>query len=258
MNTERDVEQRQGRRRQRLRRRLLRRRHPSTARARARRERPRHARRRDRRGRGDNAVGVVGICWKATVMSVKFLDARGRGGTADAVDAIDYAVREGREGPQLLVRHRRRSRAPSRARSRTPRRRARSSWWRRATTATTSTAAVVPGGVHRRQHPDGRGDDVPTTARRLLELRRHVRRRGRAGVSILSTLPGGGYGAMTARRWPRRSSPVPPRCCARPTRAPPTASCAPPCVSMATPAALEGKVVYGGRLNVERALAVID
>src|SRR3954452_7600570 len=45
--------------------------------------------------KGNNGVGVSGICWTASVMSVKFLDDRGRGGTADAVDAIDYAVREG-------------------------------------------------------------------------------------------------------------------------------------------------------------------
>jgi|tagenome__1003787_1003787.scaffolds.fasta_scaffold20929799_2 thermitase len=44
---------------------------------------------------GNNADGVSGICWKASVMSVRFLDAKGRGGTADAVDAIDYAVHEG-------------------------------------------------------------------------------------------------------------------------------------------------------------------
>src|SRR4051812_28686066 len=44
---------------------------------------------------GNNAAGVSGICWKASVMSVKFLDARGRGGTADAVEAIEDAVHEG-------------------------------------------------------------------------------------------------------------------------------------------------------------------
>ena len=44
---------------------------------------------------GDNAAGVSGICWKASVMSVKFLDSRGRGGTSDAVEAIEYAVHEG-------------------------------------------------------------------------------------------------------------------------------------------------------------------
>ena len=45
--------------------------------------------------RGDNGLGVSGICWTASVVSVKFLDKRGRGGTADAVAAIEYAVDEG-------------------------------------------------------------------------------------------------------------------------------------------------------------------
>jgi hypothetical protein len=43
---------------------------------------------------GDNDAGVSGICWKAAVMSVKLLDSRGRGGTSDAVEAVDYAVHE--------------------------------------------------------------------------------------------------------------------------------------------------------------------
>jgi thermitase len=43
---------------------------------------------------GNNDAGVSGICWKASVMSVKFLDSRGRGGTSDAVEAIDYALHE--------------------------------------------------------------------------------------------------------------------------------------------------------------------
>ena len=44
---------------------------------------------------GNNGLGVSGVCWKSSVVSVKFLDARGRGGTAGAVEAIDYAVHEG-------------------------------------------------------------------------------------------------------------------------------------------------------------------
>ena len=44
---------------------------------------------------GNNAAGVSGLCWKASVMSVRFLDERGRGGTADAIDAIEYALHEG-------------------------------------------------------------------------------------------------------------------------------------------------------------------
>jgi subtilisin family serine protease len=44
---------------------------------------------------GNNGLGVSGVCWKSSVVSVKFLDSRGRGGTSSAVEAIDYAVKEG-------------------------------------------------------------------------------------------------------------------------------------------------------------------
>ena len=44
---------------------------------------------------GNNADGVSGICWQASVMSVRMLDSKGRGSAADAADAIDYAVHEG-------------------------------------------------------------------------------------------------------------------------------------------------------------------
>jgi hypothetical protein len=45
--------------------------------------------------RGNNGLGVSGLCWSAKVMAVKFMDSRGRGSTSDAVAGIDYAVREG-------------------------------------------------------------------------------------------------------------------------------------------------------------------
>jgi thermitase len=44
---------------------------------------------------GDNSFGVAGVCWKASIMSVRFMDERGRGSTSGAVEAIEYAVREG-------------------------------------------------------------------------------------------------------------------------------------------------------------------
>ena len=46
-------------------------------------------------GLGNNGTGVAGLCWSAPIMSVKFLDEDGRGGSAEAADAIDYAVHEG-------------------------------------------------------------------------------------------------------------------------------------------------------------------
>ena len=44
---------------------------------------------------GDNGFGVSGVCWKASIISVRFMDARGRGSTSASVEAIQYAVREG-------------------------------------------------------------------------------------------------------------------------------------------------------------------
>lgn len=44
---------------------------------------------------GNNQIGVVGVAWNAQIMSVKFLDSRGRGLDANAAKAIDYAVNEG-------------------------------------------------------------------------------------------------------------------------------------------------------------------
>lgn len=41
---------------------------------------------------GNNGVGVTGACWNAQIVAIKFLDAGGSGDTADAVEAIDYAV----------------------------------------------------------------------------------------------------------------------------------------------------------------------
>jgi thermitase len=46
-------------------------------------------------GRGDNAVGVSGICWSAKVVPVKFMNSRGKGSTSAAIAAIEYAVKQG-------------------------------------------------------------------------------------------------------------------------------------------------------------------
>jgi subtilisin family serine protease len=44
---------------------------------------------------GDNGLGVAGVNWRASVMALKFLDRNGSGSTADAIDAIAYAVDNG-------------------------------------------------------------------------------------------------------------------------------------------------------------------
>jgi subtilisin family serine protease len=42
--------------------------------------------------RGDNGVGMTGVCWRVQLLPLKFLNAQGTGTTANAVRALDYAV----------------------------------------------------------------------------------------------------------------------------------------------------------------------
>src|SRR5262249_49475765 len=41
---------------------------------------------------GNNAIGVAGVNWRAQIIGLKFLDASGSGSTADAVNAIEFAI----------------------------------------------------------------------------------------------------------------------------------------------------------------------
>jgi serine protease len=41
---------------------------------------------------GNNGVGVVGVNWRTSIMALKFLSSGGSGTTADAIEAIDFAV----------------------------------------------------------------------------------------------------------------------------------------------------------------------
>ena len=41
---------------------------------------------------GDNAIGVTGINWNASLMDLKFLDASNQGLTSDAIRAVNYAT----------------------------------------------------------------------------------------------------------------------------------------------------------------------
>ncbi|HXN22580.1 MAG TPA: S8 family peptidase [Candidatus Dormibacteraeota bacterium] len=41
---------------------------------------------------GNNGLGVVGVNWTASIMGAKFLDASGSGTTANAIDAIEFAI----------------------------------------------------------------------------------------------------------------------------------------------------------------------
>ena len=46
-------------------------------------------------GIGDNGIGVVGVCWSARVMGLKFLSAGGYGLTSGAIECIDYGTMMG-------------------------------------------------------------------------------------------------------------------------------------------------------------------
>lgn len=41
---------------------------------------------------GNNGVGVAGVNWTASIMGLKFLNSRGSGTTADAINAIEFAI----------------------------------------------------------------------------------------------------------------------------------------------------------------------
>lgn len=45
--------------------------------------------------RTNNGLGVAGVCWKASIIPVKFMDSDGKGSTSDAITGIDYAVKRG-------------------------------------------------------------------------------------------------------------------------------------------------------------------
>ena len=44
---------------------------------------------------GDNGIGIAGVNWDVQIMALKFLGADGSGTTADAIEAINYAVANG-------------------------------------------------------------------------------------------------------------------------------------------------------------------
>lgn len=45
--------------------------------------------------KGNNALGISGVCWNARVMALKFLNSSGSGFTSDAIDAVSYATSMG-------------------------------------------------------------------------------------------------------------------------------------------------------------------
>ncbi len=44
---------------------------------------------------GNNSIGITGVMWRASLMSLRVLDNTGTGDVADAIEAIDYAIAHG-------------------------------------------------------------------------------------------------------------------------------------------------------------------
>jgi subtilisin family serine protease len=44
---------------------------------------------------GNNGLGTTGVCWKASIMAVRVMDAMGSGNTATIIQGIDFAVNNG-------------------------------------------------------------------------------------------------------------------------------------------------------------------
>jgi subtilisin family serine protease len=44
---------------------------------------------------GNNGIGIAGVLWKASLMSLRVLDANGIGDIASAIEALDYATEQG-------------------------------------------------------------------------------------------------------------------------------------------------------------------
>ncbi len=52
---------------------------------------------------GNNGVGVAGVNWNASIMALKFLDSGGYGNTADAIEAIDFAIQAKIDGVNIRI-----------------------------------------------------------------------------------------------------------------------------------------------------------
>jgi subtilisin family serine protease len=52
---------------------------------------------------GNNAVGVVGVNWRVTIIPIKFLSNSGSGSLMDAIEAVDYATALKRKGVNIIL-----------------------------------------------------------------------------------------------------------------------------------------------------------
>lgn len=53
---------------------------------------------------GDNGKGVSGVNWISSIVALKFLDSTGSGTTADAIDAIEFAIQVNKAGAGVNIR----------------------------------------------------------------------------------------------------------------------------------------------------------
>ena len=190
-------------------------------------------------------------------MGLKFLDGNGEGNTADAANAIDFAVDHGARvinaswgGPAFSMALYQRSGAPTST--------ACSSWRPPATTASTPTPRRTTRRLRPAEHDLGRGHRPLRPAAGLLQLRREERRPRRAGRRRVldraaRVRPERLRGFQRHVDGRARSWPAPPRCtCPSSRRRPPTRFAARFSSTVDRLPTLAGKTVTGGRLNLAK------
>ncbi|MGM0406216.1 MAG: S8 family serine peptidase, partial [Thermoplasmatota archaeon] len=52
---------------------------------------------------GNNSVGVVGVNWNVSLMSLKFIDESGRGSISDAIASLEYVLERKKEGVNVVA-----------------------------------------------------------------------------------------------------------------------------------------------------------
>ena len=154
-----------------------------------------------------NRRGVVGVAFRARIMTVKVLAADGAGTTSAVAEGIRYAAANGARIINLSLGG---DQPDARVQPRSPPRPRRtcSSSARPGTAAATSTPAELPG-VIRGAEPVRGAATTPDAGKRLGDFSNFGRDTvalAAPGESVLSTANDGGYGSSRARRWRRRTS----------------------------------------------------
>ena len=146
---------------------------------------------------GNNATRVTGVCWNGSVMSVKFMGRLGIGSGSDAAEGIRYAVQHGREHHQRVVRIVENSATVHDAVKYAKQKGALIVVAAGNEATELDRSPVYPAELHRRQHPQRRGDRPERRARVVLQLRRRRRRRRGARFRDPFHLIGGEYAVIS-------------------------------------------------------------